>query len=61
MISQEDLTSKKDSVLNIQFPSKLDQGLEDLENVVFTERGSDENFVFDQVIYSREKNIGAPT
>ena len=50
MISQKDLTSKKDSVLNIQFPSKLDQGLEDLENVVFAERVSEENFVFDQVI-----------
>ena len=40
---------KKDQVLNIMFPSKLDEGVEDLENVVFTDREAQESFVFEQV------------
>ena len=40
---------KKDLVLHIMFPSKLDEGVEDLENVVFTDREAQESFVFEQV------------
>ena len=51
MISEDEINKRQNLVNNIVYTSILDQGIEDLENVNFTERTISESFVFNQVTY----------